>query len=260
MYDQRLSLAKETQDFSIRDFAHAKCRFSADVHDLSNSIQAIAFTLMALRARLPQEATGGLDTLMKAALRSTQRACEQSQRLTKLLHAPQCVLEVIDVHSFLRTTQPILRNLVGANIDLKFTLSPEIIEVYCDPMELESAVLNLVINAKQAMPAGGRILIETSTSQSDDLMCLKVADDGCGMSPSCAENACNAFFTTKQHANGTGLGLWSVKDFTERMGGRLRIHSIEGAGTSVQLQLPRHNVDDGELNRRAAEGSSRARG
>jgi signal transduction histidine kinase len=175
---------------------------------------------------------------MGAALTSADRASANARRLTTYLRSSRAVLELVDVNELLSANEPILQSLVGDDIDLELRLAPEKLAIYCDPDELQSAVLNLVVNSKHAMPDGGFILVETVKLGSDRIG-LQVADSGVGMSAACMETACNAFYTTKSPEIGSGLGLWSVKDFTERMCGDLVIHSVEGSGTSVQMRLPR---------------------
>jgi signal transduction histidine kinase len=213
-------------------------RVGAVVHDFNNSLQAIASALMVLQNRLGTGRTDEIARLMEAALSSADRASTNARRLTTYLRSPRVVFEIVNVNELLSGNEPILRSLVGDDIDFELRLAPDNLAIYCDPDELQSAVLNLVVNSKHAMPDGGYILVET-VKLGPDRIGLQVADNGLGMSPACIENACNAFYTTKGPQNGSGLGLWSVKDFTERMRGNLAIHSVEGAGTSVQISLPR---------------------
>ncbi len=212
-------------------------RVGAVVHDFNNSLQAIASALMVLQNRLGSGRTDEIDRLMSAALSSADRASANARRLTTYLRSSRALLEVVDVNELLSANKPIFQSLVGDDIDFELRLAPEKLAIYCDPDELQSAVLNLVVNSKHAMPDGGFILVETVKLGSDEIG-LQVADNGAGMSPTCMENACNAFYTTKSPQNGSGLGLWSVKDFTERLCGELVIHSVEGSGTSVQIRLP----------------------
>lgn len=238
MLNQRLSDAGIVSRFTEFSVSSAEKRVSAAVHDFNNALQAIACTLAALQMRVRPETDVENARLIEAALASTSRARTQARRLTTSFRSPGAAMEAFDVHALLRSNETILTNLVGENVDLGFKMADEDISIFCDVTEFQSAVLNLVVNSKQAMPTGGRILVETSTIGRDGVA-VHVTDNGCGMSAACIERACTAYYTTKTQQNGTGLGLWSVKNFTERAGGELDIRSAEGLGTSVRMMLPR---------------------
>ena len=238
MIDQRLSgEGIFAQSVECPTSADEK-RLNAAVHDFNNALQAVACTLAALQMRLRAEPDAENARLIEAALTSTNRARTQAQRLTTSLRSPGAVMEAFDAHALLRASETILTNLAGENVDLDFKLAEEDISIFCDATEFQNAVLNLVVNSKQAMPTGGRILIET-VRMGRDWMAVHVTDTGSGMSAACVEKACMAYYTTKAPQDGSGLGLWSVRDFTERAGGELAIRSAEGLGTVVSMSLPR---------------------
>jgi CheY-like chemotaxis protein len=142
---------------------------------------------------------------------------------------------------------------LGEQVTLAFELAPDLWLTLCDPNQLESAILNLSINARDAMPAGGRLLIRSRNVEidevrtgkwpdvhSDQYICIEVADDGLGMDAEVVEHAFEPFFTTKPLGQGTGLGLSMVYGFARQSNGRCDIHSKPGAGTTIELYLPRH--------------------
>jgi CheY-like chemotaxis protein len=148
----------------------------------------------------------------------------------------------------------------GERIRLEFELSPDLWSTLCDPNQLESAVLNLAINARDAMPEGGRLIIRTRNVDLDEInaaaqgmssgpyICVEVADTGVGMSAEVVERAFDPFFTTKPIGQGTGLGLSMVYGFARQSDGYCDIRSAPGHGTTVRLYLPRHMADiDAEI-------------
>jgi CheY-like chemotaxis protein len=137
-------------------------------------------------------------------------------------------------------------------------LPPDACPILCDPHQLESAILNLCINARDAMPDGGRIIIETANALLDEeraplhevpagrYVAITITDTGRGMSPAVLARAFDPFFTTKPSGQGTGLGLSMVYGFARQSGGQARIHSAVGEGTTVQLYLPQSEDKPGD--------------
>ena len=151
----------------------------------------------------------------------------------------------------------LLRRSLGETIDLSTTLASDLWSVRVDPSEIENAVVNLAINARDAMPHGGRLNVETSNVQftADDApkqygltpgeyVRITVSDTGSGMSPEVIARAFEPFFTTKGSGRGTGLGLASIYGFVKQSGGNATIYSELGRGTTVNLYLPRHSARD----------------
>jgi len=132
-------------------------------------------------------------------------------------------------------------------------LAPDLWQVHADPGQMELAVLNLAVNARDAMPKGGRLLLRTRNTtlpategrQAGDYVCLDVVDAGIGMPPAVLSRALEPFFTTKEAGRGTGLGLPQVFGFTRQSGGDLRLESTPGQGTTVTIKLPRAAEDHG---------------
>jgi CheY-like chemotaxis protein len=148
--------------------------------------------------------------------------------------------------------EELVARTVGPNIALEVVLAPDAGAILCDPNQLENALLNLAINARDAMPEGGRLVMETANAEVPPLLAaqldlqpgayvtLAVADTGTGMSPEIAARAFDPFFTTKPIGEGTGLGLSMIYGFAKQSGGQVRIETTEGQGTTVRLYLPRH--------------------
>src|ERR1700677_4755960 len=146
-----------------------------------------------------------------------------------------------------------MRRTIGEAIDLEITTLDGLWNTLCDPNQLESALLNLAINARDAMPNGGKLTIATSNARLDaesadpsalspgDYICIDVTDTGTGMSAEVAARAFDPFFTTKPIGQGTGLGLSMIYGFARQSNGHATIDSKPGQGTSVRLYLPRHH-------------------
>jgi hypothetical protein len=149
----------------------------------------------------------------------------------------------------------LLRRTIGETIDLQVVASEDLWPTLCDPNQLESALLNLAINARDAMPDGGKLRISTANARLDtltadtpalepgDYICIDVSDTGVGMSAEVAARAFDPFFTTKPIGQGTGLGLSMIYGFARQSDGHATIESKVGQGTSVKLYLPRYHGD-----------------
>jgi two-component system, cell cycle sensor histidine kinase and response regulator CckA len=171
----------------------------------------------------------------------------------KRVHEPQ----IVDVNRVLRELDKMLRRLIGADVELVTVLAPDVWRVRADPGELEQAVANLVVNARDAMPGGGRISIETGNFSGrrlsperaeEDWVAIRVRDTGEGMEPHVLERIFEPFFTTKPSGKGTGLGLWTVYGMTRQAGGFVRVRTEVGSGSEFTLLLPavREPADEDE--------------
>jgi len=168
-----------------------------------------------------------------------------------------------DMNRLIGGMEELFRRTVGPDIQVQTSFAEAPWPTLCDPHQLESALLNLVINARDAMPDGGHLLIETTNTALPDrrevpkerpardappgeYVCLSVVDSGTGMTPNVIARAFDPFFTTKPLGQGTGLGLSMVYGFVQQSGGHVRLRSEEGQGTTVAIYLPRHlEVGDG---------------
>jgi CheY-like chemotaxis protein len=152
----------------------------------------------------------------------------------------------VDVNRMVGSMEELLRRTVGESIELSIELDEQLPLTHTDEHQLESALLNLVINARDAMPDGGRLVIRSqlttmpATRQGLPAVQLSVEDTGCGISSDVIERVFDPFFTTKPIGQGTGLGLSMVYGFINQTGGQVQVDSIEGQGTCIHLYLPCH--------------------
>ncbi len=224
-------------------------------HDFNNLLQVIMGNLDALRRRILRAdlpADGELLRLADAAVRGGQRAAILTERLLAFARKQPLKPESLDVNRLVTGMSELLRTTVGDNIEIETVLMPCLWQVSADHNQLESAILNLAVNARDAMPEGGKITLETANVSFDDesatqregltpgqYVTISVSDTGIGMGQEVIERAFDPFFTTKEIGQGTGLGLSQVYGFVKQSGGDVRIHSVEGKGTTVRLYLPR---------------------
>jgi CheY-like chemotaxis protein len=182
------------------------------------------------------------------------RATALTQRLLAFARRQALQPEYANLNALVRGMRDLIQKSVGEAVQVDMRLAQELWPIWVDINQIESALLNLAINARDAMPNGGRLTFETSNTQLDegciasepdlepgDYVTLAVSDTGTGMSPAVLARAFEPFFTTKPIGQGTGLGLSQLYGFTRQSGGLVRIESEPGQGTSVTLYLPRHH-------------------
>ncbi|HEX8644319.1 MAG TPA: ATP-binding protein [Allosphingosinicella sp.] len=219
-------------------------------HDFNNMLAVIVGNLDIARRRLAEGRTD-LGRQIDNAMDGAQRAAALTQRL--LIFARRQPLEpaVTDVNRLLEDLSELLTRTIGEKVRIAATYGEDVWRICVDRAQLESAVINLAINARDAMPRGGTLWIETRNvsvgeAEADgaiapgDYVALIVADTGTGMAPDVAARAIEPFFTTKEVGRGTGLGLSQVYGFIRQSGGHVDIESEQGEGTVVRLFLPRH--------------------
>lgn len=189
---------------------------------------------------------------MDAAQGAARRAAALTHRLLAFSRRQTLDPRPTDVNSLVYGMEELVRRTVGPSVIVETALTPDISATLVDPSQLENALLNLCINARDAMPDGGKIMIETQDRYVDEragrerdiepgpYICLSVSDTGTGMLPAVIAKAFEPFFTTKPIGSGTGLGLSMIYGFARQSGGQVRIHSSPGAGTSVVIYLPRN--------------------
>ncbi len=226
-------------------------------HDFNNLLAGISGSLELIRARAAQGRTAELDRYIEAALTSAGRAASLTHRLLAFARRQTLDPKPTHVNQLVRGMEELFRRTLGPGIRLEIRLADDLGPILCDPNQLESALLNLVINARDAMPDGGNLVIETAnTTMPDrrgmpkevlptnvppgDYMTLSVTDTGTGMSPEVLTRAFDPFFTTKPLGQGTGLGLSMTYGFVQQSGGQVGLRSENGQGTRVTIQLPRH--------------------
>jgi hypothetical protein len=236
-------------------------------HDFNNLLTGIVGSLDLMQTRLNQGRTDNVGRYINAAMTSANRAAALTHRLLAFARRQPLIPKSVDVNQLVVSLEDLLRRTIGETIDLRIVATDDLWSTLCDPNQLESALLNLAINARDAMPDGGTLTIATSNSRLDsvtaetpalspgDYVCITVADSGVGMSAEVAARAFDPFFTTKPIGQGTGLGLSMIYGFARQSNGHVTIESKIGRGTSVRLYLPRHH---GEITVRPHASSKQA--
>ena len=223
-------------------------------HDFNNLLVAITgYGELALeRAGDDAELRHELEQIAFAAA----KARDLTQRLLSFSRKEARIREIVDLNEAVASTHPMLRRLIGANVELVTLPAEQDCFVSVDPTELDQAVLNLAVNARDAMPAGGRLTISTGVAQRDDLSYafLRVADTGSGIDPAVMPHLFEPFFTTKQAGVGTGLGLAMVRDFIGGCGGLIEVESTPATGTAFTLLDARSRRAVGGTRRNAEHG------
>lgn len=222
-------------------------------HDFNNLLQGITGSLDMMHARLAQGRTQDLERWLGGARTSAERAAALTHRLLAFSRRQPLDPRPVRTNPLIASMEDMLRRTLGEHIELGFVLAGGLWLTRCDPNQLESAILNLVINARDAMPQGGKLTIETCNAHLDDrsaarerdakpgeYVCIAISDTGVGMSRDTAARAFEPFFTTKPIGQGTGLGLSMIYGFARQSEGYARIYSEEGIGTTIKLYLPRH--------------------
>ena len=221
-------------------------------HDFNNLLTAILGNVDLALRRIP-DSDDRVRRLLNSARQASERAAILVQRL--LAYSRQHPLEVkaVDVNKLVQGMSELLRRTIGEAITVETNLAPGLGKAAIDPNQLENALLNLAINARDAMPDGGRLTIETTNTYLDDdyviehagdvargqYTLIAIADTGSGMTREVLDRAFEPFFTTKPTGAGTGLGLSMVYGFVKQSGGHIKISSEPGKGTSIKLYFPR---------------------
>lgn len=224
-------------------------------HDFNNMLAGIAGSLEMLQIRIAQGRIGELEKYVTAAQGASRRAAALTHRLLAFSRRQTLDPKPTDVNRLIADMEDLVRRTVGPAVHVEVVGAVGLWPTLVDPNQLENALLNLCINARDAMPGGGRITIETAnkwldtrTSRERDLpegqyVSLCVTDTGTGMTPETIKRAFDPFFTTKPMGEGTGLGLSMIYGFARQSGGQVRIYSELGMGTTACLYLPRHYGD-----------------
>jgi signal transduction histidine kinase/CheY-like chemotaxis protein len=216
-------------------------------HDFNNILAAIVGNLDLARSRL----TPGHPVLprLEAATKSANRGAALTQQLLAFARRQNLRPEIVDVNRHISSSQEMLQRLLRSDVAVKTRLAPEAWPVRVDPNQLEAAILNLAVNARDAMPRGGTLQVETRnesftgnahpTGLAGDFVALVVSDTGTGIPPEILSKVFEPFFTTKEVGAGSGLGLSMVHGFVKQSAGSVFIESQSGQGTSVTLYFPR---------------------
>ncbi|WP_182084467.1 PAS domain-containing sensor histidine kinase [Aureimonas sp. ME7] len=223
-------------------------------HDFNNLLAGISGSLEMIQARIEQGRSGEIEPYMTGAQGAARRAAALTHRLLAFSRRQTLEPKATDIDRLVAGMEDLVRRTVGPQIALAFHGTDDIWPTLVDPNQLENALLNLCINARDAMPEGGAITIRTANRRIDDgagsagdmpagdYVSLSVSDTGTGMAPDVLARAFEPFFTTKPLGLGTGLGLSMIYGFAHQSGGQVRIDSAVGRGTTATIFLPRHGV------------------
>jgi PAS domain S-box-containing protein len=229
-------------------------------HDFNNILAAISGSLDFIKRRIAAGRVQEVGKYLDAAVAASNRAAALTQRLLAFARRQSLESKPVDVNGLVSSLRHLLRRTTGGSITIETSLAPDAGMAMTDAAQLETTLLNLAINARDAMPDGGHLSIETERLRFDkggqghpaelatgDYVVLRVADTGEGMTAEVLSRAFDPFFTTKPIGQGTGLGLSMVYGFAKQTGGHVRIQSSPGEGTTVWLYLPRHSDGEGAL-------------
>ncbi len=228
-------------------------------HDFNNLLQGITGSLEIVQRRVAQGRVSELDRFITGATTAANRAASLTHRLLAFSRRQPLDPRPVKVNPLVASLEDLLRRTTGEQIELEMVLAGGLWTTLCDPNQLENSLLNLVINARDAMPHGGKLTIETCNAHLDDhfaasqrdvrpghYVCICVSDTGTGMSADTIAKAFEPFFTTKPIGQGTGLGLSMIYGFARQSEGYARIYSELGQGTTIKLYLPRHYGEAGQ--------------
>ena len=228
-------------------------------HDFNNLLQGITGSLDLVQRRISQGRLGDLDRFITGAMASANRAAALTHRLLAFARRQPLDPRPVHLNPLVGSMEELLRRTLGERIDLELKLVEDLWLTHCDANQLESAILNLAINARDAMPEGGGLAIATQNRQindataaahtdrsAGDYVCISVSDTGTGMDAGTIARAFEPFFTTKPIGQGTGLGLSMIYGFARQSDGYVEIESAPSCGTTVHLCLPRFEGEAGE--------------
>jgi signal transduction histidine kinase/ActR/RegA family two-component response regulator len=241
-------------------------------HDFNNMLAIVIGSLDVAKRRLAAD-PGKVGACIDNAMDGAQRAAQLTGRLLAFSRQQPLAPRALDANKLVGGMSEMLRRTVGENFKVETVLAGGLWTTYADAGQLENAVLNLCVNARDAMPDGGALTIETGNAHLDDnyaaahsevtagqYVVISVSDTGAGMPPEVAERAFDPFYTTKGVGRGTGLGLSQVHGFVKQSGGHVKIYSEPGVGTTVKLYLPRSRRQEDALDAAAPANAPRARG
>jgi PAS domain S-box-containing protein len=236
-------------------------------HDFNNLLAGISGSLELIQTRLAQGRLKDVDRYINAAQGASKRAAALTHRLLAFSRRQTLDPKPTDVNRLVAGLEELIRRTVGPAVTVDVIAATGLWPALVDPPQLENALLNLCINARDAMPEGGSITIETANTALDarearerdmppgPYLLLRVTDTGTGMAPEIVGKVFEPFFTTKPLGQGTGLGLSMIYGFAQQSGGQVRIVSELGRGTKVCLYLPRHGGTVAEEDPLAAAGA-----
>lgn len=270
-----LAAADETAAANVRLEAEARSREAAEAqvrqfqkmqavgqltggiaHDFNNMLAIVIGSLDLAKRRLHQDVPRA-ELCIDNALEGANRAAQLTARLLAFSRQQPLDPRVLDVNKLVGGMSELLRRTIGENMRVETVLAGGIWRTFADPAQLENAVVNLCVNARDAMPDGGKLTIETTNAHLDDAyaaqhedvvagqyVMISVSDTGTGMPPEVIERAFDPFYTTKGAGRGTGLGLSQVHGFVKQSHGHVKIYSEPGVGTTIKIYLPRNTGEE----------------
>jgi signal transduction histidine kinase len=243
-------------------------------HDFNNLLAVIVASLEMIQTafnnsgELPR---GRILRLLKTAETATTRGAKLTKQLLTFARRSTLRPEILTLDEAIVACEPFLRRALGEAISLRMTFEPGLWRSRIDPVQFEAALLNLVVNARDAMPGGGELHIvggnvtidalgagKTGDLSVGDYVCLRISDTGTGMDPDVARRAFEPFFTTKEVGKGTGLGLSQVYGFVKQSEGHITIDSEQGHGTSFLIYLPRCEAAAAAISEKSADSTELA--
>ena len=226
-------------------------------HDFNNLLQGIVGSLDLVEKRLASGRTGEVQHYIKGAMASANRAAALTHRLLAFSRRQPLDPKPVKANPLVVSMGDLIRRTMGEKIRLELALADGLWLTLCDQNQIENTILNLSINARDAMPDGGTLTIETCNAHLDEAyaeaqrdvmpgeyVCLAVTDTGAGMTPDVMARAFDPFFTTKPLGQGTGLGLSMIYGFARQSDGHVKIASQAGRGTTVKVYLPRYEGEE----------------
>jgi PAS domain S-box-containing protein len=263
---QLIGYAKVTRDLTEKRAIEEQLRQSQKMeavgqltgglaHDFNNLLTGISGSLEVMKVRMAQGRTAEFDRYFMAAQGAVKRAAALTHRLLAFSRRQTLDPRPTNINRLLASLEELVRRTMGPHVEVEFVGASGLWPTLIDPNQLENAVLNLCINARDAMPDGGKLTIETANKWLDERAARKqdlpvgqyvsvcVTDTGTGMTPEVIAKAFDPFFTTKPLGEGTGLGLSMIYGFARQSGGQVRVYSEVGQGTTMCLYLPRHDAE-----------------
>jgi PAS domain S-box-containing protein len=275
---QLIGFAKVTRDLTEKRASEEQLRQTQKMeaigqltgglaHDFNNLLTGISGSLEMMQARLAQGRAKEIEKYISAADGAVKRAAALTHRLLAFARRQTLDPQTVSPNHLMRGLEDLVRRTMGPGIRIHLQLSPAAWQVLVDPNQLENAVLNLCINARDAMPNGGDLTIETANVWLDegaaeqgleagDYAMISVTDTGTGMPPDVLAKAFDPFFTTKPLGEGTGLGLSMVYGFARQSAGQIKVSSDVGRGTTFCIYLPKYGDADVALDEPAPSEST----
>ncbi len=256
-WDGRQALLASLRDISVRRAEDERLRQSQKmeavgrlaagiVHDINNLLAVVTSGLRLLEKEIDRDpASPKINQLIEGMLERAQNGGALTQQLLAFSRRQPLSPEAVDLNQRISALTQMLERTLGRGVETRCVLDPALSPIHIDANQLDVAILNLAVNARDAMAGKGTLIIETSNATEDaetdsgSFVRVSIRDTGCGMSEDVLAQVFEPFFTTKGENEGTGLGLSQVYGFISQSGGHVRIDSAVGEGTAVHLLLPK---------------------